>query len=229
MSSTAGDWQVGPLYRRHALPVAAIEAESLRRLKAQLADRTVLDLPAPAQTVALRMGYAVGDPEVVPRIVVQPKAVAAGMAALARGADVIVDVRMVEAGVRRDLCERLGVSVWTAVSAAEAIDRRPAELPRSALGMLVLRQRIPGSVVVIGNAPTALLTLLDLLDEGLAPPRCVIATPPGFVAAVESKQELLSRTLPAITLPGTRGGSAMAVAAVNTLLTLASGEAADAG
>ena len=83
---------------------------------------------------------------------------------------------------------------------------------------------IPGSVVAIGNAPTALFALLDLLAEGVEPPALVIGTPVGFVGAAESKQELMefgSLDLPYVAVEGTRGGSAIAVAAVNALLGLA--------
>ena len=84
-----------------------------------------------------------------------------------------------------------------------------------------LRAELHAGVAVIGNAPTALLALLDMVDEGLCQPALVIAVPPGFVAAAESKQELLARDVPYVTVEGTRGGSPLAAAALNALLILA--------
>jgi precorrin-8X/cobalt-precorrin-8 methylmutase len=78
-------------------------------------------------------------------------------------------------------------------------------------------------VVVVGNAPTALLALLDAVDEGRASPALVVGTPVGLVAAAEAKEELVQRAVPFITVLGTRGGSAIAAAALNALLRMATG------
>ena len=97
-------------------------------------------------------------------------------------------------------------------------------ITRTALAVEAWRTRLANSVVVIGNAPTALFRLLEMIDEGSASPALVLAFPVGFVGAAESKEELLRnpRGLEFLTLPGWRGGSAMAVAAVNALLIEAS-------
>jgi precorrin-8X/cobalt-precorrin-8 methylmutase len=86
----------------------------------------------------------------------------------------------------------------------------------------LLAPQLDGAVCVIGNAPTALLALLDLCDAGIVQPALVIGMPVGFVAAVESKDELMARGLPFVTIAGTRGGSPLAAAATNALLRLAS-------
>ena len=84
--------------------------------------------------------------------------------------------------------------------------------------MELWRERLPGSVVAIGNAPTALFRLLELLDEGVPPPAAVIGLPVGFVGAMESKQALANDgRVPFLIVKGRKGGSAMAVAAVNAL------------
>jgi len=83
---------------------------------------------------------------------------------------------------------------------------------------------LEGAVVAIGNAPTALLALLDLVQAGVARPAVIIGIPVGFVAATESKEALLRCTVPFITVTGTRGGTPLAVAAVNALLLLAAAE-----
>ena len=98
---------------------------------------------------------------------------------------------------------------------------RETGITRASAAMQHFGPRLKDSVVAIGNAPTALRSLLLLIDEGLSPPALVIGMPVGFVDAAESKAALTKRDLPYITIEGTRGGSAMAVAAVNALLKLA--------
>jgi precorrin-8X/cobalt-precorrin-8 methylmutase len=89
---------------------------------------------------------------------------------------------------------------------------------RSAAALELWRDKLPGSVVAIGNAPTALFRLLELLDEGVGAPAAIIGVPVGFVGAVESKVELAKRApAPYLVVHGRRGGSAMAVAAINAL------------
>jgi precorrin-8X/cobalt-precorrin-8 methylmutase len=94
-------------------------------------------------------------------------------------------------------------------------------LPRAVAGMRAAAPLAHGAVVVIGTAPTALLALLDLVDAGAATPALIIGTPVGFTAAAESKTELIARTIPYVTVEGTRGGAALAAAAANALLRLA--------
>jgi precorrin-8X/cobalt-precorrin-8 methylmutase len=93
---------------------------------------------------------------------------------------------------------------------------------RTAAGLRSLARQLDGGIAVIGNAPTALLTLLDMIDEGATQPALIIGTPVGFVAAAESKQALVERDVPHITIEGTRGGSAIAAAAMNALLIIGS-------
>jgi precorrin-8X/cobalt-precorrin-8 methylmutase len=154
-----------------------------------------------------------------------PDFVTASIAALRGGALVIVDVSMVAAGLRSTMLQRLGCQVCVAVTEPNVADAaRAAGITRSAMGIRLLKDRLAGSLVAIGNAPTALLELLDLIDAGCAAPAAVIGMPVGLVAAAESKAELVDsgRTTPYATVLGTRGGSPLAAAAVNALLELAS-------
>jgi precorrin-8X/cobalt-precorrin-8 methylmutase len=89
------------------------------------------------------------------------------------------------------------------------------------MGIRLLREHLAGALVAIGNAPTALLELLDLIDTGQAGPAAIVGMPVGLVAAAESKDELLQRATPYATVLGTRGGSPLAAAAVSALLQLA--------
>jgi precorrin-8X/cobalt-precorrin-8 methylmutase len=179
------------------------------------------------------MVYASGDLALAGLTRVHPDAVSAGLDAIRAGAAIVCDVRMVAAGLRPS-----DNPVHVAVEAASQICHSEQACPersrtggknplggrgatRSATGIQSLEKELDGGIAVIGNAPTALLALLDLVDDGRCQPALVIGTPVGFVAAAESKQELLKRDLPSITVEGTRGGSAVAAAAMNALLIIA--------
>ncbi len=206
-----------PLLERYGLPPAEIEALSQRRVQVGLppGNRT-----GDAAIVMQRMVYAAGDPELAALVRVHPDAVAAALGALRRGEPVLTDVRMVEVALERGRLDELGLETRCAITAARLSGERPG-LTRAAAGMISLADGLEGGIVVVGNAPTALLALLDLIDAGRAHPAMVVGTPVGFVAAVEAKAELAARETPFITVEGTRGGSAIAAAACNALLRLA--------
>jgi precorrin-8X/cobalt-precorrin-8 methylmutase len=208
------------LLARYGLPPDEIETRSLAHVEAQLAGRLPVD-PA-ERAVAVRLVYAAGDLALVEAIRISPGAVEAAMGALRGARPVVVDVRMVAVAVESGPLARLGCSVETAVRVQGAAERaRAAGGTRAAAGMAVLAPRWAGGVVAIGTAPTALLALLDLIDAGSPPPAVIVGTPVGFVAAAESKDELMRRQIPYVTVAGTRGGAALAAAAVNALGRLA--------
>jgi precorrin-8X/cobalt-precorrin-8 methylmutase len=161
--------------------------------------------------------------------VIQGAAIDAATTALARGAAHVVDVNMVAAGLARRELTTLGVQHHVAIE-APGLERPAAAhgITRSAAGIMALADVLDGAVVAIGNAPTALLALLDLVAQSGAQPAAVIGTPVGFVAAEESKELLLASGLPCVVVRGTRGGSALAAAAVNHLLRLARESRTDA-
>ncbi len=183
---------------------------------------------SPSWPIVQRMVHTAGDPSIAPLILFHPDAVSSGLSALLEGRSILTDVKMVAAGINRRLAGRLGCQVVCANEEAVAPALESAgRTTRSAAAIFSLSDRIPGSIVAIGNAPTALFALLELLRDGLEPPALIIGTPVGFVGAAESKRELVTlgeQLVPYVTLEGTRGGSAMAVAAVNALLGLASAE-----
>jgi precorrin-8X/cobalt-precorrin-8 methylmutase len=214
---------VSTLLARYGLPPAAIEARSLAHVEARLANR----LPAAPQerTVAVRMVYAAGDLGLVDAIRISPGAVAAALGALRAARPVVVDVRMLAVAVEGGPLARLGCPVQVALAAPGAAERARAEgTTRAAAGVARLASRWAGATVAIGTAPTALLALLDLLDAGSAPPAIIVGTPVGFVAAAEAKDELMRRAVPYVTVAGTRGGAALAAAALNALGRLALAE-----
>ena len=207
------------LLQRYGLPPADIERASLDRLEA-LAGSALPEDPG-LRHVVRRILYAAGDPALAEQVVVHPQAVQAGVAALRCGARVVVDVGMVAAGLHRATLRRLGCPVMVAVEEPGARELAArAGITRSAAGMRLHAAGLGGAVMAIGNAPTALLELLDGLDAGAPSPALIVGTPVGLVAATESKAELARRSVPFVTVLGTRGGSPLAAAALNALLDL---------
>jgi precorrin isomerase len=176
-------------------------------------------LPADLADVAVRMIHACGMTDIVCDLAASPDAVRAGRTALCAGAPILCDTRMVAEGV---ICNRLPANnpVLCMLSHPDvpAIASRLGNT-RSAAALELWRPYLAGAVVAIGNAPTALFRLLELLDDGVSRPALILGLPVGFVGAAEAKAELAanSRGVPFLTLHGRRGGSAIAAAAVNAL------------
>ncbi len=170
------------------------------------------------ETVAVRIIHACGMVEVADDIVFSPGAAVAARQALKSGAVIFCDGQMVAHGITRARLPASNEVVCT-LSRPE-IPALAAELgnTRTAAGVDLWRARLAGSVVAIGNAPTALFRLLEIIDEGAPPPAAIIGMPVGFIGAAESKEALMRRSdLPFIVVRGRKGGSAMAVAAINAL------------
>jgi precorrin-8X/cobalt-precorrin-8 methylmutase len=170
------------------------------------------------ERVAVRAIHACGMPEIAAELVFSPGAAKAGIAALQAGRPILCDSQMVAHGVTR---ARLPANneVICALSDPETVRLAKAlRTTRSAAAVELWRDRLPGAVVAIGNAPTTLFRLLELMSEGAPMPACVIGMPVGFVGAAESKDALMAfADVPSIIVRGRRGGSAMATAAVNAL------------
>jgi precorrin-8X/cobalt-precorrin-8 methylmutase len=210
----------GSLVERYVLPPEEIEALSLLRVNEALGDDR--RWTSEERQVVSRVVYAAGDPTLAPLVRFSPGAVASGIAALHKGSTVVADVRMVVAGLDRARAARLGCPVACRIDEPTVAETaRALRVPRAVTAMRALATECPEAVFVIGNAPTALLALLDLVDAGATRPSLVVGMPVGFVAAAESKAELAIRDVPFITIEGTRGGSAVAAAATNALLRLA--------
>ncbi len=183
------------------------------------AEADLAALPAALAAVAVRLVHACGMPDIVADLAWHPEVVAQGRAALAAGRPVLADCRMVADGVIR---ARLPADN-TILSTLDAPDvpalARRLGTTRSAAAVDLWRDDLAGAVVAIGNAPTALYRLLELLAEGAPRPAAILAFPVGFVGAAEAKEALIAADLgvPYLTLRGRRGGSALAAAAVNAL------------
>jgi len=158
----------------------------------------------------------------LPGLVFHPKAVKAGIRAINAGKPIIVDVNMVKAGVNKNISAEFGVKVICSVD-DKGVIRHSSRLgaTRTALAMRRSAKLMDGAIVAVGNAPTALFEICDLVESDLAKPALIIGVPVGFVGAVESKKKLRTLTVPYITNRSRRGGSAVAVAITNALLILA--------
>lgn len=169
-------------------------------------------LPPRAVGLALRLVHACGRPEIVQDLVFSEGVVERVETALAAGAPIIADTRMTAEGIvgREAVCAINDPPV--------AATARADGKTRAMAAMDALADRFEGAVIAVGNAPTALFRLLELVAEGAPAPLAVLGFPVGFVGAAESKGALIESGLPHIALRGRFGGSALAAAAVNALL-----------
>jgi precorrin-8X/cobalt-precorrin-8 methylmutase len=178
-------------------------------------------IPADLEKLAVRVIHACGMVEVIEDLRFSPGAGKAGRDALAAGAPILCDARMVSEGITRTRLPANNEIICTLHD--EGVREMALERgnTRSAVALELWRPHLEGSVVVIGNAPTALFYLLEMLDAGAPKPALILGFPVGFVGAAESKAMLAadSRGVPFVIMQGRRGGSAMAVAAVNALAT----------
>ncbi len=194
---------------------AAIYARSFAIIRAE-ADLSALS-PAEAR-VAVRLIHACGMVEIAAALRFAPGFTQAARAALLAGAPVLCDSQMLAHGITRARLPADNAVVCTlAAPEVPALAARLATT-RSAAALDLWGARLAGAVVAIGNAPTALFRLLELLEAGAPPPAAVIGLPVGFVGAAESKQALAAQSrVPFLVLHGRQGGSAMAAAVVNAL------------
>ncbi|MBU9552494.1 precorrin-8X methylmutase [Burkholderia multivorans] len=176
-------------------------------------------IPPDLEKLAVRVIHACGMVDVVYDLRFSEGAGAAGRAALAAGAPILCDARMVAEGITRARLPA-GNRVLCTLNAPEVPGlARQLGNTRSAAALELWRPHLAGSIVAIGNAPTALFHLLDMIDAGAPRPALILGFPVGFIGAAESKALLAddSRGVPYVALLGRRGGSAMAAAAVNAL------------
>jgi precorrin-8X/cobalt-precorrin-8 methylmutase len=195
-----------------------IEAESFRIIERELGPTGF----SPEEfTVVRRTIHATGDFSFAENLRFHPQAVTMGLAAIRAGKNILVDVNMAASGISAALLTRFGGRVICRVAEAETVamakqngtTRSDAAMARSIADNI--------GIVAIGNAPTALLKVMELIELGLFAPDLVIGVPVGFVNASESKELLAQKNYPFITALGRKGGTPVAVAAVNALLRLA--------
>jgi precorrin-8X/cobalt-precorrin-8 methylmutase len=196
-----------------------IEAESFRRIEALVGAH---NLPPAVWFVVRRMIHTAADLDYLQTVRVHPQAIAAGVEALRQGKPMFTDTRMLLAGIAGGRLDRLGVKPFCLTADPEVAREAVRQgTTRAAAAMEAALPRLAGGVVAIGNAPTALLRLLELLEAGAPPPALVVGLPVGFVNAAEAKELLNRQHYPFITALGPKGGSAVAAAVVNALAIMA--------
>jgi precorrin-8X/cobalt-precorrin-8 methylmutase len=173
---------------------------------------------AAEEPVAVRIIHACGMPEIARDIVMSTSFAERARQALKDGAPIFCDSKMVANGVTRARLPAGNDVLCTLDDPSVPAIAQRLDNTRSAAALELWRDRLAGSVVAIGNAPTALFRLLEMLDAGAAPPAAVVGLPVGFVGAMESKEALAAhRSVPFLIVRGRKGGSAMAAAAINAL------------
>jgi precorrin-8X/cobalt-precorrin-8 methylmutase len=161
-----------------------------------------------------RCVIATGDPAVAEILRFQNNPADAGLRALQKSAPIYVDIKMMEAGVlKKGHQSRIEIMIGQGDEQAAALG-----ITRSSAGVSALKNRLSGSIIAIGNAPSALLTLCELMEAGEVLPELVIGAPVGFVNAAESKERLRKINVPSVSVVGTRGGTPIAVAALNEII-----------
>jgi precorrin-8X/cobalt-precorrin-8 methylmutase len=195
----------------------AIETRSMEIIAPYLAK---FQLDEQTTKVYSRIIHAAGDPDYANIIKVHPEAIAAGIAALQGGCNIFCDVEMVRTGInKRRLGEFGGQAYCLVADETVAKEAKAAGITRSMAAMRKFGTQLNGSIVAIGNAPTALFEVLKMIKEENIKPALIVGVPVGFVGAAESK-ELLHTTsaVPYITVLGNKGGSPIAAASVNAIM-----------
>lgn len=197
----------------------AIENRSMELIAPHLEG---LNLDERATKVYSRLIHASGDVGYAPITRVHPEAIDCAIEALKSGAHIYTDVEMVRTGINKKKLASFGGEVHCLVADADvAVRAKELGITRSMVAMRQFGNALDGSIVAIGNAPTALFEVLRMVREEGIRPACIVGIPVGFVGAAESKAELAENGIvPYITVEGTKGGSPIAAAAVNALMYL---------
>ncbi|MFB7948899.1 precorrin-8X methylmutase [Kitasatospora phosalacinea] len=195
---------------------AAIYRQSFATIRAEA---NLAHLPTDVARVAVRMIHACGMTDLVDDLLWSPNAVADARRALLAGAPILCDVNMVASGVTRKRLPADNEVLCTLTDPAVPELARTMGTTRSAAAMELWLPRLEGAVVAVGNAPTSLFRLLEMIEAGAPRPAAVIGVPVGFIGAAESKQALAdhSSALEHLVVRGRRGGSAIAAAAINAI------------
>ena len=185
---------------------------------------TDLKLTQEERQVLRRVIHATTELGYAKELIFHPQAVESGLRAIRQGKDVICDVDMVRVGINNKILSGFGGKVICLINDDEVVkEARQLKIARAIVAMRRAVKLINGAIVSIGNAPTALFELCELVRKGKVKPSLIIGVPVGFVGAQEAKKELLSIGIPYVTNSSTKGGSSVAAAITNAMLKLAEG------
>ncbi len=178
--------------------------------------RSFVNGDSPEDRIRQRCVIATGDPAFAGLMRFSEGSIKAGIEAIRRSATIFTDIRMAQVGItkRGHTCD-----VRCVLDAGEEMAHKTG-MTRTSAGFLALEKKLSGSIIMIGNAPSAALTVCDMIERGMMP-ALVVATPVGFVNAAESKEAVRGLDVPSITCVGTRGGTPVAVAVMNELVEMA--------
>lgn len=209
---------------RHTLP-GDIERTSMSIIAAELAARGIV-LPPENEAIVKRVIHTTADFDYAQTLRFTPEAAERGQAALRRGTPIVTDTNMAKAGISKPSLEKLGCTLHCFMAEPEvARMARERGITRAAVSMEYASQEYPSAILAVGNAPTALLRIVELMEAGWRP-ALVVGVPVGFVNVEESKEILFAACeahgVPAIAAMGRKGGSSVAAAICNALLYAAS-------
>lgn len=184
--------------------------------KSRLIVRSIVKGDTPEDRIRQRCVIATGDPAFAGLMRFNNGPIKAGIEAIKSGATIFTDIKMAQVGITK-----LGhtCNVRCVLEAGSEIAEKTG-VTRTSAGFKALEEELPGSIIVIGNAPSAVLTVCRMIERGMRP-ALLVATPVGFVNAAESKEHVRALKVPSITCVGTRGGTPVAVAVVNELVDIA--------
>jgi precorrin-8X/cobalt-precorrin-8 methylmutase len=180
--------------------------------------------PAHEWQIVRRVIHSTADFEFKELMAFHPDALSSGTRALKRGCPLVLDVQMIAAGLNQERMQYFGCQTWCSISDHDVIARaKELNSTRAIESMRKLHSmgKLEGSIIAIGNAPTALLEVLRLIAEEYARPALIIGVPVGFVSAAESKELLMQCQVPWLVARGRKGGSTIAVAILHALFALA--------
>ena len=182
--------------------------------------------PSDQVPIVERVVHTTADPEFAKLLVISDDAVSAGVAAIKAGAKIVTDVKMVKAGINDARLKKFGSKISTYMNDERTMELAKSEsLTRSAAAMrLAIKDGLDGAIILIGNAPTAAFELADQIKKGKVKPALIVAVPVGFVGAAESKEVVAKLSVPYVITRGRKGGSTIAVAVFNALLSMAEGK-----
>lgn len=195
--------------------------EEIERASMAIIGREMGDWAGPAENLPVlkRVIHTTADFDFVRNLLFSPNAVRLGREALRRGVTVVTDTAMAAAGIGKPAAARWGVSVVCHMADPDVRDEALRRgVTRAVVSMERAAAETPDAIFAIGNAPTALIRLCELVREGAARPSLVVGVPVGFVNVVESKEMLVATDVPYIAAMGRKGGSPVASAVVNALL-----------
>ena len=192
-----------------------IEKRSMEIIESELTVR----IPEENKAVVKRVIHCTADFDYVENLVFSPHAVEKALCALRKGCDIVTDTQMAKSGINKAAAAKLGCEIHCFMSDPDVAERAKAQGSTRAVVSMEKAAAIGKPLIfAIGNAPTALLKLRELIDEGNVSPELVIGVPVGFVNVIESKEAILETAVPFIVAKGRKGGSNVAAAIVNALM-----------